>query len=142
MRPTVAAVALSLASTTAAALGGGRDAPPSAASQRIELHVVLSTKPWGTQSEREHIYDLLEDMLNLLESRKAGTLTRDRIADGVWDITLSANDARAAWKLIERKVLQLGGQPGSEARLLVPGGEERIPIDGTASGSPAATPPR
>jgi len=136
------ALALSLASTTAAALGGGRDAPPSGASQRIEIHLVLSTKPWGTQTEREHIYDLLEDVLNLLESIKAGTLTRDRIGGGTWDITIEAIDARAAWKLIERKVLEFGGRPGSEARLLMPAGEERIPIDGTASGSPPATPPR
>jgi hypothetical protein len=141
VRHAAAALALSLASTTATALGGGRDAPPSGASQRIELHVVLSTKPWGTQSEREHIYDLLEDVLNLLESSKAGTLTRDRIADGLWDITIEAVDARAAWKLIERKVRAFGGGPGSEARLVTPAGEERIPIDGTATGSPAATPP-
>ncbi|MFO0580918.1 MAG: hypothetical protein U0229_01455 [Anaeromyxobacter sp.] len=134
MAPLVRATCLVLtlgAALDAAAARAGDDPPPRAGTQVLRLHLALSSRPHGTEAERDRIRALEEDMLGLLAERGAGTVSRDRWEGGVCVIEIEAPDARKAWAAVEGAVRAFGPREGSLAVLRAgPAGapEERIPL--------------
>jgi hypothetical protein len=105
---------------------------PDPARQEVRLHLVLSETPWGTAEERSRIRHMEEDLLALLEERRAGALASDEWSQGTCVITFAAGDARVAWRVIEPAVRALPPRPGSFAVVRAgPKGapEERIALD-------------
>ncbi|MFT3915912.1 MAG: hypothetical protein QM704_17925 [Anaeromyxobacteraceae bacterium] len=105
--------------------------PPQAGAQELRLHLALSSRPHGTEAERDRIRALEEDLLGLLAERGAGTVARDRWEGGVCVIEIDAPDARRAWAAVEGAVRAFGPREGSLAVLRAgPKGapEERIPL--------------
>jgi len=99
--------------------------------QEVRLHLALSSRPYGTETERDRIRELEESFLGLLGAKDAGELTRDRWEGGVCVITIAARDARLAWGAIEAAVRSFGPLPGSFAVIRAgPKGtpEERVPL--------------
>jgi len=106
--------------------------------QQVRLHLALSSRPYGTEAERDRIRELEESFLGLLAAKDAGELVRDTWEGGVCVITFAARDARLAWSAIEAAVRRFGPLPGSFAVIRAgPKGtaEETVPL-----GPP--TPPR
>jgi hypothetical protein len=115
--------------------------------QEVRLHLALSSRPHGTEAERDRIRELEEAFLGLLAERSAGEVSADAWEGGVCVITIATQDARLAWSAVEAAVRQYGPLPGSFA-VIRPGpkgaAEEKVPLAlRRAEGErEPATPPR
>jgi hypothetical protein len=124
-----------------------RAAPDGDGEQRLTIHLALSTRPHGTEAERDRIRLMEEELLGLLAASDAGRLARDAWPEGACRITIETRDARLAWEVVAEAVRAIGPRPGSHVLLRMggPGApEERVDLAlRQARGERAApTPPR
>lgn len=123
-----------LAAGLAIALAAGATgSPPGAAAEpreELRLHLALSSRPHGTQAERETLRDLQYEIAARLAAVGGGDLVADEWPDGWCVIRIAAPDAARALDLAREPLETYRPRRGSYAVLRRGPGrpEERIPL--------------